>query len=109
MNDFEELMKNIPMVDMNDKDFEQKFNFMIWSTDSSSDYRNDRDRPYNGQPHTDHGERGKTEIKGLTMRDVVDCMVQGFLASSCDEELLKKIASKFWRCVCKYFIKKSTI
>jgi hypothetical protein len=33
----------------------------------------DRRRPYNGQPHTDQGERGKTEVKGLTMRDIADC------------------------------------
>ena len=32
-----------------------------------------RNRPYDGQPHTDHGERGKTLIAGLTMRDVADC------------------------------------
>ena len=42
----------------------------------------DRNRPYDGQPHTDDGERGKTLVEGLTMRDVVDCIVIGFLEAS---------------------------
>lgn len=41
--------------------------------------RNDRDRPYDGQPHTDFGIRGQAEIEGLTMRDMVDCYVMGYL------------------------------
>ena len=44
-----------------------------------SAFRMDRDRPYNGQPHTDYGKRGKTLVEGLTMRDVSDCIVKGFL------------------------------
>ena len=39
----------------------------------------DRERPYSGQPHTDQGERGKTLVGGLTMRDVCDCFVLGWL------------------------------
>ena len=42
----------------------------------------DRNRPYNGQSHTDLGERGKTLVEGLTMRDVADCIVLGFLDAS---------------------------
>ena len=38
-----------------------------------------RDRIYNGQPHTTSGERGKTLVDGLTMRDIRDCIVMGFL------------------------------
>jgi hypothetical protein len=34
----------------------------------------DRNRPYNGQPHTDQGTRGKQEVKGLTVRDITDCV-----------------------------------
>lgn len=34
----------------------------------------DRRRPYNGQPHTDQGIRGRTEVHGLTMRDIADCL-----------------------------------
>lgn len=42
-----------------------------------------RDRPYDGQPHTDHGIRGATEIKGITFRDLRDAYVRAwFLASS---------------------------
>lgn len=46
---------------------------------SSQDFRNDRDRPYNGQSHTNLGERGRQLIIGLTMRDVRDCYVMAFL------------------------------
>ena len=35
----------------------------------------DRNRPYNGQPWTDTGERGRQEVKGLTMRDIQDCFI----------------------------------
>ena len=41
----------------------------------------DRNRPYDGQWHTDQGERGKTLVDGLTMRDIADCVVMGFLAA----------------------------
>src|SRR5690606_11834551 len=36
-----------------------------------------RERPYNGQPHTDEGWRGQQPIEGLTMRDIKDCFVIG--------------------------------
>jgi hypothetical protein len=42
----------------------------------------DPNRPYNGQPWTDEGERGKQEVFGITMRDLCDCMVVGFLMST---------------------------
>lgn len=45
----------------------------------SSALRMDRDRPYDGQPHTDNGIRGKTLVHGLTMRDISDCFVKGLL------------------------------
>lgn len=35
-----------------------------------------RTRPYNGQPHTDTGERGATEVKGITFRDIRDCYIR---------------------------------
>ena len=81
----------VPVIDMTDKHFQDKFNFAMWSTFSSSDYRNDRERPYNGQSHTDYGKRGETLVQGLTMRDISDCMVQGFLAASNNEDLQKKV------------------
>lgn len=42
----------------------------------------DPSRPYDGQPHTDTGERGKTEIKGITFRDLRDCFVRACYESS---------------------------
>src|SRR5690606_9351099 len=40
------------------------------------------DRPYDGQPHTYTGERGKTLVSGLTMRDIRDCLIAGCYAAS---------------------------
>ena len=42
----------------------------------------DADRPYDGQPHTDHGQRGATEIKGITFRDLRDCFIRACYESS---------------------------
>lgn len=48
-----------------------------------------RDRPYDGQPQTDDGERGKQEVYGVTMRDVKDAICIGFFqATPCDEQEL---------------------
>lgn len=41
-----------------------------------------RSRPYKGQPHTFDGERGKTEVKKLTFRDLKDCLIRAFYDSS---------------------------
>lgn len=38
----------------------------------------DPKRPFDGQPQTDQGERGKTEVR-LRFRDVADCFVLGWL------------------------------
>ncbi len=40
------------------------------------------DRPYDGQFHTDGGERGKEEVRGVTMRDLHDCFVIGCFQAS---------------------------
>ena len=42
----------------------------------------DPTRPYDGQPHTDHGERGKQEIHGITFRDLRDCFMRACYESS---------------------------
>lgn len=42
----------------------------------------DPGRPYDGQPWTDTGERGKTLVQGLTFRDVRDCFVVGCFQAS---------------------------
>lgn len=47
--------------------------------EAMSDHTTDPDRPFMGQPHTDQGERGKTEIKGIRFRDLADCIVRAFI------------------------------
>lgn len=42
----------------------------------------DRDRPYDGQPHTNHGVRGQQEVHGITMRDVLDCYMRACFDAS---------------------------
>jgi len=42
----------------------------------------DPGRPFNGQPHTYQGERGKTLVVGLRFRDVCDCFVIGWLQAA---------------------------
>ena len=51
----------------------------IRETNGSTAVSMDRDRPYDGQPHTDTGERGRQEVHGLTMRDVVDCLIRAMV------------------------------
>ena len=55
-----------------------------------------RDRPYDGQPHTDEGIRGKTLVEGLTMRDVGDCMAMGLLDASGIEPLQETVDKGTW-------------
>lgn len=55
-----------------------------------------RDRPYDGQAHTDAGTRGKKPVKGLTMRDVCDCMAMGLLDASCIETLQESVDKGTW-------------
>lgn len=50
-----------------------------------NDDRMNRDRPYSGQPHTDGGTRGMTEINGITFRDLRDCFVRAVALSSGDQ------------------------
>ena len=40
-----------------------------------------RNRPYNGQRHNHEGERGKTEVCGVTMRDIADCFILALYSS----------------------------
>ena len=39
-------------------------------------------RPYSGQPQTATGERGKTDVRGVTFRDLRDCWIRAFLLCS---------------------------
>ncbi len=51
----------------------------------------DRNRPYNGQPWTDTGVRGSTEIKNVTMRDVTDCLRIALYESCGSPENVKSV------------------
>ena len=42
------------------------------------------DRPFTGQAHTQQGERGKTEVRGIRFRDRADCAVRAFVDSCCE-------------------------
>lgn len=68
-----------PIVDMGSAGVEGGLAHTLYSMD---DHSLSSDRPYDGQPHTDQGERGKTLVEGLTMRDICDCYVLGFLMAT---------------------------
>ncbi len=80
-------MEKIPMIKL-----EAGFKYIQGSTA----YSNDRNRPYNGQPWTDNGIRGQTEVKGLTMRDISDCLIKAILVSYSEDEYLKP--KEFFKC-----------
>jgi len=63
----------IPKLNVSDELFEKELAFALHSDGSTTDYANSRKRAYNGQPWTTNGIRRKTEVKGLTMRDLGDC------------------------------------
>lgn len=44
-----------------------------------------RNRPYKGQPQTDSGARGQTEIKGITFRDLRDCFILAAFQAANDQ------------------------
>lgn len=67
---------------MNENELDSVMSAIAWAmvdAQGSSALSLERDRPYDGQPHTDQGKRGQQIVVGLTMRDVADCMVRGFL------------------------------
>lgn len=45
-------------------------------------HNTDPSRPFTGQSHTDQGERGKQEVKGVRMRDISDCLVRAYALAS---------------------------
>jgi hypothetical protein len=47
-----------------------------------NDHNMRRDRPYNGQAHTNTGTRGATEVRGITFRDLRDCFIRAVLLST---------------------------
>ena len=42
----------------------------------------DRNRPYDGQPWTSNGDRGRTLVEGVTVRDVRDCFILALFDSN---------------------------
>jgi len=92
-------MNEIPTVDASDANFKDNFAFACWSTHSSSDISNKRDRAYDGQEWTVHGERGKQLISGLTMRDVQDCFLRACLlcCAGIQDELYDRVKKETWR------------
>ena len=62
------------------KEFNSVLKWAFADIQGSGAYSLERARPYDGQPHTDGGTRGKTLVEGLTMRDVADCVVHAFLS-----------------------------
>jgi hypothetical protein len=80
MNELEKVLEdnNVPVVSNVDEVMETLFahNKVLAS----------RNRPYHGQRWIPIGDRGKEEVRGLTMRDVEDCVAAGLLLlGGCDE------------------------
>lgn len=71
-------MKGIPMLNVDEIEMIPGLLEYI----SPSGLPGSRDRPYDGQVHTDLGERGRTEVRGLTMRDLRDCFMRACFLSS---------------------------
>jgi len=89
---------DIPILDSESPDFKDELAFNIWSTQSCSDFRNDRERPYDGQPWTDNGLRGQTEVKGLTFRDIKDCLIKAILMSAPNPATENDQTDEFLKC-----------
>lgn len=65
------------------------------------DHNMQRDRPYSGQPHTDNGVRGATEIRGVTFRDLRDCFIRAIFLSTGAEVISGKDMRPFYDEACK--------
>lgn len=52
---------------------------------ASADHNMQRDRPYTGQAHTSMGERGKTEVSGISFRDLRDAFVRAVALAAADQ------------------------
>ena len=70
---------------MNNADDFKKFWNRIEDDLGNNDMNMRRDRPYCGQSHTDTGLRGKTEIKGVTFRDLRDCFIRAACLCSAEQ------------------------
>ena len=54
----------------------------------------DPNRPFTGQAHTVQGERGMTEVNGIRLRDIADCIAIGLINSTLNMDLREKIDNK---------------
>lgn len=70
---------------------------LLNSTLSSSDHRNDRGRPYDGQPQTFEGVRGSALVQGLTVRDIIDCYVKALHLSTGEPRFVELVEKGKWR------------
>jgi hypothetical protein len=75
MNKFSD---EIPTISVSPGNFEEQIQAAIADIGKKNVLAT-RDRPYDGQPQTAMGGRGKTLAQGLTMRDISDCFVKGLL------------------------------
>lgn len=60
---------------------EHPIKHMIDEVTGANEHSMWRGRPYDGQPWTNTGERGKTEIKGITFRDLRDAYIRAICQS----------------------------
>jgi hypothetical protein len=94
-------MEHIPVVNSSGENFQKDpaafIEFAMRAAEGPSARRNDRERPYDGQPWTYNGLRGKTLVEGLTMRDIRDCFVQAILVCAPPHlGLYKKVEEGTW-------------
>lgn len=64
-------------------------NDIISAIDNVTDAHNhdmSRNRPYNGQPWTENGIRGATQVRGITFRDLKDAYIRARVMS-CDPQI----------------------
>jgi hypothetical protein len=83
------------MKDINDV-FAQAFDDLGFN-----DHNMERTRPYSGQLHTDHGERGRTEIRGITFRDLRDCFIRAIFLSTGAMTISGKDMRPYYEEACK--------
>jgi len=67
-------------MEENNEEFGKSLRWAFVEVQGSGAYSLNRNRPYDAQPHTDGGARGRQEVHGITMRDVSDCIVLAFLS-----------------------------
>ena len=81
------------------EDFLYNLGNAIRETQGSTAVSMDRNRPYDGQLHTNTGDRGRQEVHGVTMRDVVDCLIRAMVHcmnpdSEAGKDLLRKLEAE---------------